>query len=45
MATQEIQQGKRGKAKLAIETAALDKDVGQPFRLADHQHVAGVDLD
>ena len=33
---------KRG---LLVEPTPLDEDFGQPFRLADHQHVARVDLD
>ena len=30
---------------LRIQPAALDEDLGQPFRFADHQHVAGVYLE
>ena len=30
---------------LFVQTAAPDEDLCQPFRFADHQHVAGVDLD
>jgi hypothetical protein len=29
---------------LAVEPAALDEDLGQPFRLADYQAVTGVDF-
>ena|SRR6516225_4589845 len=29
---------------LRVQPAAFDEDVGQLFRLAHHQHVAGVDL-
>jgi hypothetical protein len=30
---------------LRIEATTLNEDTGKPFRFADHQHVAGVDLD
>ena len=30
---------------LHVQSTTLDEDLGQPFRFADHQHVAGVDLD
>ena len=30
---------------LFVQTATPDEDLYQPFRFADHQHVAGVDFD